>query len=147
MHSLSLEVRCKWSLAVWPIKKSLIPVSTEGTGENTDVAKYTLQRLVKNIGHFVLIEESIRKVKTLDERTSYLKVLRCSKRACQKKGAAFSSVHADPVNQWAKRHQTIRKVLTRRMRHRHLGAYQSLQGKIRSRQLWSRRKHWHFQSS
>ena len=56
VHRLALEVGCERALAIGSVLESLVPVCTEGTREHTDVSKYTLKRLVQNVGHLVLFQ-------------------------------------------------------------------------------------------
>jgi len=42
MHGLAFEIRCKGTFAIRTILKGFVSIRTEGPGENTDVAEYTL---------------------------------------------------------------------------------------------------------
>jgi hypothetical protein len=44
VHSLTLEVRSKRTLAIWTIQQRTIPVRAESTRKHTDVSKHTLAK-------------------------------------------------------------------------------------------------------
>lgn len=59
VHSLALEVRREGTFAVGAVLERLVAVRAESTGEHTDVAKDTLERLVQDVRHLVLLSYSI----------------------------------------------------------------------------------------
>lgn len=99
VHRLSLEVRCKRTLAVRAILEGLVPVRRESTWKHGDVTEHTLQRLVQDVGHLVLRSHGTHQWHSFTRGNlrgrAYLEVLRCRKRTREEEGTTFPSVDAD----------------------------------------------------
>ena len=42
MHSLSLEIRGEWTLAIWTVQEGLVSVGTKRARKHADVTEHTL---------------------------------------------------------------------------------------------------------